>query len=218
MGWRNTAAALKLRDQIDARWPNRDTRSDGTIGDPAHAARESDHNPDRRGWVHAIDIDADLDPRDQYAAERLASQLIAYARSGVVGSERLKYVVFRNRIASGTYADSFWTWRSGAYGHEHHIHVSFTEDAERDGSPFPLPVFLPDLAPVVPLPTPTPTTRKAPEMFATPYGASAYRLVTDSAVIGISATAYAALKAAGYAVPIPVADVQAITAALGTTD
>ena len=61
MAWRNTAAALKLREQVNARWPDRDKRSDGTIGDTAHAARKSDHNPDADGWVKALDIDADLD-------------------------------------------------------------------------------------------------------------------------------------------------------------
>jgi hypothetical protein len=147
-GWRNTAAALKLRDQINTRWPNRDKRSDGTIGDTAHAARKSDHNPDAGGWVKALDIDADLDPKDGRAAEKLATDLINYARSGKPGSERIKYVVFNNRIASGTYRDQFWTWRPGAWGHQHHIHVSFTDAAEFDALPFPLPSLV-TLLPVV---------------------------------------------------------------------
>ena len=71
-------------------------------------------------------------------------------------------------------------------------------------------------APPLP-PVPAPTTRKARLMFATPYGAS-YRLVTPRAVISISATAYAALKAAGYAVVLPIADVDVITATLGRTE
>lgn len=49
-----------LRIALDNRWPNRDRRSDGWIGDAAHAATKSDHNPDPvTGCVRARDIDAD---------------------------------------------------------------------------------------------------------------------------------------------------------------
>lgn len=137
-------AGVKLRAQIDARWPKRDRRSDGWIGDRAHQARKSDHNPDQNGWVHAIDIDADLDPKHKDAAQDLANQLVAYARSGAPGSERIKYVVFRDRIASGTYKNQYWVWRGKGYGHFNHIHVSFTKAAERPiqgRRRFPLPIL-----------------------------------------------------------------------------
>jgi hypothetical protein len=71
--------------------------------------------------------------------------------------------------------------------------------------------------PPPPPPVPAPTTRKARDMFATPYGSS-YRLVTPRAVIAISAAAYTALKAAGYAVVLPIADVDTITSTLGRTE
>lgn len=139
---RLVAAGVQLRKQIDKRWPKRDRRSDGWIGDQAHQARRSDHNPDGRGWVHALDIDADLDKTDPKAAQRLADQLVAYARSGLPGSDRIKYVVYRGRIASGTYKNTFWQWRGSGYGHEHHIHVSFTDKAPVTGRrPFPLPIL-----------------------------------------------------------------------------
>lgn len=52
-----------LFDECNRRWPHRDHRTDGWIGDAAHQARQSDHNPDSRGIVHAIDIDKDgMDP------------------------------------------------------------------------------------------------------------------------------------------------------------
>jgi hypothetical protein len=60
MSWRVVPAALTLRDQVNARWPDRDKASDGTIGDAEHQGRPSDHNPDADGWVHALDLDADL--------------------------------------------------------------------------------------------------------------------------------------------------------------
>ena len=133
------AAGVTLRSQIDKRFPKRDKRSDGWIGDKAHQARISDHNPDAAGWVHAIDIDADLGkPGD---AQRLANQIVAYAASGLPGSNRIRYVVFNDQVASGTYAKTRWQWRGRGYGHRDHIHVSFLKAAEKDGRPFPLPIF-----------------------------------------------------------------------------
>ena len=139
---RLVAAGVTLRKQIDKRWPRRDRRSDGWIGDAAHQARGSDHCPDGRGWVHALDIDADLDKDDPKAAQKLANELVEYARSGLPGSDRIKYVVYNDRIASGTYKNTWWEWRGSSYGHKHHIHVSFTDKAPVTGSrPFPLPIL-----------------------------------------------------------------------------
>lgn len=138
------AAGVTLRDQVNARWPKRDKASDGWIGDPAHAARVSDHNPDKNGWVHAIDIDEDLGGvtvKNWWDARRLANQLRRYAASGLPGADRIKYVVYENRLASGTYRESWWKWRPGNWGHEFHIHVSFTAAAQKNGAPFPLPIF-----------------------------------------------------------------------------
>jgi hypothetical protein len=139
---RLVAAGVKLRKQVDRRWPKRDRRSDGWIGDRAHQARKSDHNPDSKGFVHALDIDADLDKDDPKAAQRLANQLVAYAKSGKPGADRIKYVVFNDRIASGTYKNTYWEWRGSGYGHMHHIHVSFTNKAPVTGRrSFPLPIL-----------------------------------------------------------------------------
>jgi hypothetical protein len=130
------AAGVTLRDQINKRWPNRDKSSDGWIGDTAHQSRPSDHNPEADGFVHALDID-----KDGIDADALADQLIALARSGKDGG-RLKNIVFKGRVASGTYANRYWIWREDSdLGHYHHIHVSFNEAAETNGSVFALPVF-----------------------------------------------------------------------------
>lgn len=135
-------AGVTLRNQVNLRWPSRDKRSDGWIGDSAHQARPSDHNPDKNGWVHALDIDHDFlgGNRGSEEAEKFANELIKLARDG--GDRgRLKYVVYNNRIASGTHTNQYWTWRSGNWGHIQHIHVSFTPKAQKDGSDFPLPIF-----------------------------------------------------------------------------
>lgn len=136
------AAGVQLRKQIDLRWPKRDRASDGWIGDKAHQARKSDHNPDAAGWVRALDIDADLQgPGHRVQMQRLADELVAYAKSGLPGSDRIKYIVYNDRIASGTYSKTFWTWRGKGYGHMHHLHVSFTEAGDSNGKGFPLQIL-----------------------------------------------------------------------------
>lgn len=139
--WRPVAGITTLRKQIDKRFPKRDKSSDGVIGNREHAARVSDHNPDSRGLVHALDIDADFGPPGADYAQKLANQLVAYAASGLPGSNRIKYVVFNDRIASGTYENSMWKWRGSGYGHRHHVHVSFTTKGENNAQKFPLPIL-----------------------------------------------------------------------------
>lgn len=129
-------AAQTLRAQINRRFPKRDKTSDGWIGDTAHAKRKSDHNPDSRGWVYAIDIDEDFGaPGD---AMLFANQLCALARDGKDGG-RIKYVIYEDKIASGTANN--WHWRGSGYGHRHHIHVSFTAKSEQDGRDFALAIL-----------------------------------------------------------------------------
>lgn len=142
MTWKKSAAAIALMEQLNARYPNRDKASDGSVGDLAHRARKSDHNPNKRGYVLAQDIDENFGPEsDGGTAEQFTKELLEYAASGKPGADRIKNVVYENRVASGTYKDKlrFWRWRKGSYGHTHHIHISFTEKAEQDGRPFPLP-------------------------------------------------------------------------------
>ena len=139
--WKLVAGGEALRDQVNSRWPNRDKRSDGTKGDSAHAARVSDHNPNSKGVVHALDIDEDL-KGSKNDNLWFADQLIAYARARKPGSERLKNIVYENRVASGTYSTNYWTWRNGNYGHDIHMHVSFSNKGETDGMKFNVPILM----------------------------------------------------------------------------
>jgi hypothetical protein len=105
-----------LRSQIDAKYKNRSKLSDGWIGDTAHAARASDHNPNAEGVVTALDITHD--PAHGLDTWKLAEVL----RDNK--DPRIKYVISNGRIFSS--AISPWQWRryTGANRHAHHIHVS----------------------------------------------------------------------------------------------
>jgi len=63
-------AGIQLREQIDDDYPDRDRRSDGWVADARHITKgSSDHIPDSRGIVRALDIDANLNahPEETYA-------------------------------------------------------------------------------------------------------------------------------------------------------
>ena len=125
--WRVAEALLTLRAQMNAIAPRRSKVSDGTIGDAAHATRSSDHNP----WI--IDggmgvvtgMDLTHDPEGGCSGEHLAEALRG-ARD-----TRIKYVIWNRRIFSATVSP--WEWRpyTGANPHNHHVHVSVSEDKAR---------------------------------------------------------------------------------------
>jgi hypothetical protein len=149
-------AGVRMRRQIDRRWPKRDKASEGWIGDPSHAARPSDHNPcwtcagDRYGVVRAIDIDSSMGGKAGYnttpEAWRLANQIRAAMR---MGDRRISYIIAYDPDAKNTKIASMnpdysplggWRDYSGR-SHENHIHVSFTPRGDHDGDPFELPIL-----------------------------------------------------------------------------
>ena len=143
------AAGVTLRDQVNQKWPARDKSSDGWIGDTRHQQNQgwgtngkgSYHNPDPNGIVHAIDLDEDFFGKGkggQKAAMEFAQQLATYCREGKDGG-RIAHIVYEDKVASGTAQN--WHFRGSGYGHTHHIHISFTNRADSDGSKFRLPIF-----------------------------------------------------------------------------
>lgn len=133
----------QLRTEVDARWPGRDTGSDGWIGDPAHQDRPSDHNPGDRGLVHALDIDEDVDGTDDEAG----AELLAVADwIRLRHDPRVKYLIYEARMFSSyDHAEGpAWTWRPyrGVNLHRRHLHVSVlsTVAAEQDRRPWLPPI------------------------------------------------------------------------------
>jgi hypothetical protein len=118
--WRTAAALVQLLRQVDAIAPTRARTHDGTIGDAAHAAGKSDHNPNAAGVVTALDVTHD--PAHGCDCRVIADQLVASR------DPRIKYIIFRGRIVSSTVHP--WAWRpyTGANAHSSHLHVSVDAD------------------------------------------------------------------------------------------
>lgn len=133
MAWRLAGSLLTLRAEITAAFPTRSKVSDGSIGDPAHAARKSDHNPDAGGVVRAIDV-TEWDPDPRVTDDDVAFTLCEFLRA--VKDPRTKYVISRGRMFSSykTSTREPWEWGpcSGANGHFHHAHISVQPGALGD--------------------------------------------------------------------------------------
>ena len=124
-------AAEQLRKEVNLKYPKRDKRSDGWLGDSKHKLRKSDHNPDKNGWVRAIDIDADLN-KSKTESWHLAETIKAKA---VKGDKRISYIIHQGRICSSRLN---WKWRVylGSNPHHTHIHISFTSKGDMNGKAF----------------------------------------------------------------------------------
>lgn len=124
MSYRVADSLKQLRSELNARWPNRDKSSDGAIGDTAHAATWSDHNPNAQGVVCAIDIDTDLDGTDDSNDPEMDA-LVEHLR--LHPHPNLKYVIYRGRMFSAYPAHGFapFEWRPyKGDSHVSHPHVS----------------------------------------------------------------------------------------------
>lgn len=132
MAWRVARALDVLLAEINAMAPNRSKVSDGSIGDAAHSARFSDHNPNAAGVVCARDFTHD--PAHGCDAPTIAEFI---RERGKAGDRRVKYVISNARIASGEFSAAdrvrgrrAWEWwpYSGINAHRHHVHVSVSAE------------------------------------------------------------------------------------------
>jgi len=137
MSWKLCKAGQQLRQQIDDSYPDRDRASDGVIGDARHSSRLSDHNPDAKGIVRAIDIDRDLSGKKK---PDLMPYLADQIRHAAKSDKRIAYIIFAGKIASPRMG---WRWRkySGINPHDQHCHISFTKQGDSDDSFFNIPMI-----------------------------------------------------------------------------
>ncbi len=131
--WELAPSLVQLFEEVDARWPKRRKTSDGTIGDKAHAARSSEHNPDDdpdpmpEGMVSAADI------------TRQSEAMVATLMDALTGTTdgkgdgdpdkadpRVWYVIHRGVIRSRTH-DFRAQKYTGTNPHEGHLHVSLMQ-------------------------------------------------------------------------------------------
>lgn len=147
--WRVARSLDKLLAQINAYAPRRSKRSDGSIGDAAHSARKSDHNPDSRGIVHARDFTHD--PRGGFDAHAYMRRLAK------AGDRRIKYLISNRQIFNPSLARR-WRPYAGANPHTAHAHVSCVYSRlEDDTSAWP------GLGGTTTVPSPTPPTTETTE-------------------------------------------------------
>lgn len=154
-GWSLAPSLVALVKECDRRAPRRSTLSDGSIGDSAHRARKSDHNPSGE-WVHGVDITHD--PKD-------GMDIHAHLRNIAARHDgRVEYMISLGMIAERE--NGFrWVRYNGENPHNKHGHISVrhTTLARFDTSPwlggvvsFPTPVPPQIYVPSTPKPTANP--------------------------------------------------------------
>lgn len=125
-----------LRAQFNHLAPARDKASDGWIADGNHSST-SDHQPDGRGVVHALDVDASGPWPDGLTMPGMVAQVVRAHLEGK--DDRLIYVIHDRKIWS---ASRDWAPRPyhGPNPHDKHAHFSCTRSvsAENDTSTFTL--------------------------------------------------------------------------------
>jgi hypothetical protein len=119
MSPRLAPSLVVLRTEYDEAHPGRPRHADGWIGDPAHAARKSDHNPDAAGIVWALDLTTTHQGPGGSAA--LLAEHLRASRD-----PRISYVIHRGMIFAGWNGPAPWHWRAyhGPNGHWKHVHIS----------------------------------------------------------------------------------------------
>jgi hypothetical protein len=126
VAWRLAGSLVVLRNQINAAAPHRSKASDGTIGDAAHGARASRHNPNDHDVVTAIDITHD--PARGCDIHAIADHIRQHPHP------ELAYIISLGRIAGRA---TSWAWHRYTGSNPHNIHAHFGVGQGSDSDPRP---------------------------------------------------------------------------------
>jgi hypothetical protein len=137
MAWRKAKSLTTLHRELAAVFPHRDTTSDGSIGDTAHAARSSKHNPGPDGIVEAEDDDEDVDGHNDESGRELWAFVQALLQCAREKHPALHgpgaHIIYEGRIWS--YAHG-WVERAytGENAHRKHAHVAVVDGPGKDST------------------------------------------------------------------------------------
>jgi hypothetical protein len=148
-----TAALTSLRSGFNTAFPARDKTTDGWIGDAAHQAETSGHNPDdtagvsaeyqdadTKQEVRAVDVDKDLNHPGVTMYDVIRRILATPADVA-----RLRYIIFCPPLGPfGANVPTIWSrnsgWSprtySGSSRHDEHAHFSGDPDTDEDSRPW----------------------------------------------------------------------------------
>jgi len=114
---REAPACRKALNDATRRWPSRDRRSDGIMGDARHQATKSDHN-----LGNAVDVTHDPSVGCDGALIAALAQR----------DPRVTYVIFNRRIWSRARTTEGWRPYHGTNPHNHHCHISIKASSRDD--------------------------------------------------------------------------------------
>jgi hypothetical protein len=126
MTWRLAISLDTLRTEINGYAPTRSKRSDGTIGDPAHASRASRHNPNRYNVVTALDVTHD--PAGGCDVHTIARGLVLDPHP------ELEYVISNGQVAKRR---TGFRWETYTGSNQHRLHAHFAVGRGPDSDPLP---------------------------------------------------------------------------------
>ena len=150
--WRSAPAVRAALAEASRRFPGRSCVADGTIGDAAHSARRSFHNPDERGVVLAFDLTHD--PDRGCDAHRLVREAVERRDPRVLEAISQGRIWTKKRAAEG------WRPYRGSNKHHQHAHVSIDRAHEDDTSAWWPVLEHVRVKPPPPIPTPTGDTMR----------------------------------------------------------